>query len=197
VELWELVARESIRDLVARYNANADAGRFEEVAALFARDAVMELVAPDGGTRRFEGPAGVVSLLAGTKATWDRARGGGGSGRGGGHDPGDAGSASRGGDTSRGGGGRHHVRHVVATHQIDVVDRDHARGRSYYLVLMRHGLDHWGRYVDDYGTRDGTWLITRRRVLADGRARDATAGPATGPTGAGGAAGSGGDAAGG
>jgi hypothetical protein len=170
VELWELVARESIRDLVARYNANADAGRFEEVAALFARDAVMELVAADGGTRRFEGPAGVVSLLAGTKAAWDPARGG---------------------------GGGHHVRHVVATHQIDVVARDHARGRSYYLVLMRHGLDHWGRYVDDYGTRDGTWLITRRRVLADGRARDATAGPATGPAGAGGAAGSGGDAAGG
>lgn len=165
MELWELVARERVRDLVARYNANADAGRFEEVAALFADDAVMELVGADGGTRRFEGREGIVSLLAGTKAAWGPARE-------------DAGS--------RGAGTRHHVRHFVATHQVDVVDRDHARGRSYYLVLMGHGLDHWGRYVDDYGTRDSEWLITRRRVLSDGRAPDALAGLATGPTSGGG-----------
>ena len=44
MELWELVARESIRDLVARYNANGDAGRFDQVWTLFADDAVMELV---------------------------------------------------------------------------------------------------------------------------------------------------------
>src|ERR1700722_4746274 len=43
VELWELVARESIRDLVARYNANADSGRFDQVLECFAPDAVMEL----------------------------------------------------------------------------------------------------------------------------------------------------------
>jgi ketosteroid isomerase-like protein len=43
VELWELVARESVRDLVARYNANADSGRFDQVLECFAPDAVMEL----------------------------------------------------------------------------------------------------------------------------------------------------------
>jgi len=43
VELWELVARESIRDLVARYNANADSGRFDQVLECFAPEAVMEL----------------------------------------------------------------------------------------------------------------------------------------------------------
>ena len=43
MELWELVARESIRDLVARYNANADSGRFDQVLECFAPDAVMEL----------------------------------------------------------------------------------------------------------------------------------------------------------
>ena len=43
MESWELVARESIRDLVARYNANADSGRFEQVLACFAPDATMEL----------------------------------------------------------------------------------------------------------------------------------------------------------
>src|SRR5271154_1888238 len=43
MELWELVARESIRDLVARYNANADSGRFDHVLECFAPDAIMEL----------------------------------------------------------------------------------------------------------------------------------------------------------
>ena len=36
MELDELIAREAIRDLVARYNAGADGGRFDEVVALFA-----------------------------------------------------------------------------------------------------------------------------------------------------------------
>jgi len=42
-ELAELLAREAVRDLVARYNANADSGRFGEVLELFAPDAVLEL----------------------------------------------------------------------------------------------------------------------------------------------------------
>ena len=55
MELWELTARESIRDLVARYNANGDTGRFPQVLELFAPDAVMEV--PGGvyeGTERIE-----------------------------------------------------------------------------------------------------------------------------------------------
>ena len=39
----ELEARESIRDLVARYNANGDAGRLDAVLELFAEDAVLEV----------------------------------------------------------------------------------------------------------------------------------------------------------
>jgi hypothetical protein len=43
MELWELIARESIRDLVTRYNSNGDTGRFAQVLELFTDDAVMEL----------------------------------------------------------------------------------------------------------------------------------------------------------
>ena len=43
MDLDELVAREEIRDLVARYNANGDAGRYEQVLELFAPDAVMDV----------------------------------------------------------------------------------------------------------------------------------------------------------
>jgi len=162
MELWELVARESIRDLVARYNALGDAGRFEEMAKVFAPDAVMELVSGDGGVRRFEGIDAITTVFTGTKATWDAAAAGRRA-----DGPADD-SADSPGDRPI----RHHVRHFVATHQIDVDDRAHARGRSYFLVLMGHGIDHWGRYVDAYETRDGQWRIVRRRALTDGRTAD-------------------------
>lgn len=143
MELWELLARESIRDLVARYNANGDSGRFDQMLAVFAADAVLELISMAGDLQRFEGVEQMTALFTGTKSRWDRAT------------DGDA--------------RPHHVRHLVGTHQIDLQDREHAQGRSYFVVLMAHGLDHWGRYLDEYGVRDGHWLITGRRVVTDGR----------------------------
>lgn len=43
MEPWEIDAREQIRDLVARYNANGDSGRFVQVLELFTEDAVMHI----------------------------------------------------------------------------------------------------------------------------------------------------------
>jgi len=43
VEPIEVAARESIRDLVARYNATGDSGRFDAMLALFAEDATLEV----------------------------------------------------------------------------------------------------------------------------------------------------------
>jgi ketosteroid isomerase-like protein len=143
MEQWELVARESIRDLVARYNANGDSGRFAEMMKVFADDAIMELVAADGSVRRYEGADQVATIFTDTKANWD-----------GGVKP----TATH-----------HHVRHFTSTHQIDLVDQTHAKGRCYFMVIMGHGLDHWGRYVDEYGIRDDRWVITQRRALSDGR----------------------------
>ena len=60
MELWELVARESIRDLVARYNSTGDSGRFAETLALFTDDAVIER--PDA---RFEGLAEIEGQFQG------------------------------------------------------------------------------------------------------------------------------------
>lgn len=144
MELWELVARESIRDLVARYNANGDSGRFDDLLVVFADDAVMELVSAGGEVHRYEGVDEIATIFTGTKAAWD---------------------AEAAGRT-----GPHYVRHFVATHQIDLEDETHARGRSYFVVLMPHGVDHWGRYVDRYGVRQGRWLITSRRAISDGQA---------------------------
>ena len=65
MDVSELAARESIRDLVARYAHAADRGQFDEVAALFADDGVLEL--PDG--RRLAGPAEIRAFLGGTGET--------------------------------------------------------------------------------------------------------------------------------
>jgi hypothetical protein len=43
VELWELAARELIRETIARYAHFADSGRFDELATLFAPAGVLEV----------------------------------------------------------------------------------------------------------------------------------------------------------
>ena len=123
-------AREAIRDLVARYNANGDTGRFARVRELFAVDAWMDI--GDGTVRR--GVDEIMTIFTGTatKVTAD------------------------------------FVRHFTSTHQIDVQTSDRAVGRLYYAVLTQVGLDHWGRYVDEYARIDGRWLFASRTVSVDG-----------------------------
>ena len=43
MEMWELVAREQIRDTLARYNWSGDAGRLDDLAATFCADGVLEV----------------------------------------------------------------------------------------------------------------------------------------------------------
>lgn len=129
----EAVAREAIRDLVARYNAYGDSGLFDRMMELFAPDAVLEI----RGSRN-EGHDEIQAVFTGVA---DR--------------------------TSAGGGVSAYLRHCTATHQIDLVDATTATGRCYFFVLTRVGLDHWGRYLDDYRTVDGEWRFARRRVLVD------------------------------
>jgi len=137
MDVEELVAREAIRDLVARYNANADTGRFETVLELFAPDAVLEL--PD---ESFEGRPAIGEMFRSVRTRVV---------------------------DSTPAGVRPHLRHFTATLQIDVDDADHARSRCYFAVLMPHGLDHWGRYVDEFVRIDGRWHFARRCVTTDGR----------------------------
>ena len=44
MEMWELVARESIRDTEARYNHAGDSGRYDEMIACFTDDGVLAIV---------------------------------------------------------------------------------------------------------------------------------------------------------
>jgi len=47
------------------------------------------------------------------------------------------------------------------------VDETTATGRCYFFVLTAVGLDHWGRYLDEYRVVNAEWCFTRRRVLTD------------------------------
>ena len=56
------VARDEIRDLVARYNANGDTGRFAQVRGLFTDDAVMR-IEPD---QEYVGLEAIMTIFTGT-----------------------------------------------------------------------------------------------------------------------------------
>ena len=69
MDVWEVIARESIRDLVTRYNANGDSGRFDNVIVLFANDAVMELEGEDGPDL-YPGRDEILTIFTGTRDRW-------------------------------------------------------------------------------------------------------------------------------
>src|SRR5262245_39277343 len=64
MELWELAAREQIRETLASYAHCADRGKFAEMAALFVEDGVLEI----DGQPRLTGRAEIEGFLARTKA---------------------------------------------------------------------------------------------------------------------------------
>ena len=61
MELWELGAREQIRDTIARYNHAGDAGRFEAMVECFCADGVIDIV----GGERHEGRTALGAFFSG------------------------------------------------------------------------------------------------------------------------------------
>ena len=65
MDLEELLAREMIRDTIARYAHCADGGRFDEMVQLFTEDGVMDV----DGREPFRGRGAILAFLTETKAT--------------------------------------------------------------------------------------------------------------------------------
>jgi hypothetical protein len=61
MEVWELVARERIRDTLARYNWSGDAGRIDDLAETFCVDGVLEI----RGLEPLRGRSEIVAFLGG------------------------------------------------------------------------------------------------------------------------------------
>jgi ketosteroid isomerase-like protein len=140
VEPSEAVARESIRDLVARYNFYGDRGDLDSLGALFSQDGVLEFDM-GGPPRRATGPAGITELLGSVVAGW----------------AGDAEARQ----------GPRWVRHFVATHVIDLVDEELATGSAYVLVMRSTGVESVGRYQDHYVKERSVWRFSSRRARRD------------------------------
>jgi hypothetical protein len=63
--MWELVAREHIRDTLARYNWSGDAGRLDDLADTFSPDGVLEI----RGFEPLRGRSEIVAFLGGVTAS--------------------------------------------------------------------------------------------------------------------------------
>ncbi len=142
VTVEELIARESIRDLVARYNLYGDRGDLTRLGELFVDEGVLEFDM-GGGARSATGGAAIARMLADVAAGW-------------------AGQASV-ANLPR------YVRHIVSTHVIDFESTTEALGRAYVLVVRAQGLESTGRYLDRYVEVGDGWKFRHRRALRDPR----------------------------
>ena len=138
MELEELIARERIRDTLARYNWSGDAGRAEELAAAFTPDGVLEL--RSGTVSR--GRQAIRDLIGGVAAAPSA--------------PAPAGPAVR-----------RIVRHLLTNTRFTAVSPTEASVSSYFTVVTERGLDHAGRYRDTFVPVGDQWLIAHRFVSTD------------------------------
>jgi hypothetical protein len=136
--LDDLLAREALRDLVARYTTAGDRLRIEEFVSCFTEDAVLESerVAADR-LFRYEGREAI-------RAWQERWR---------------AGEGETHGATF--------VRHHLSTSKIDLLGPATAQGRTYWVAWTDIGPDHAGYYLDAFRREGGEWLIAHRRVRMD------------------------------
>jgi hypothetical protein len=161
MELWELVARESVRDALASYHAAGDRGRLDQLAACFHEDGSLEVVGAEPLRGRAAIRDGLAALLVARRrsaGTHDPARPSGSSGSPGGDDQAPP-APTR-------------VRHHLATPHFQLVTPTEIRTSTYFAVLTDIGLDHWGRYADVLTPGGGGWLLHRRVVTVEGHAPD-------------------------
>lgn len=141
MKLWELVARESMRQLMADYTAASDRFDLQALAACFAPMGVLEFT---GGTEPLRGREAIVAgLSAAVRRPADR-----------GNDQGPRPSPT-------------FVRHHVSSVRFAAVAREHAEAQSYFAVYTDAGVDHWGRYRDALTLADGRWLFVHRAIAVD------------------------------
>ena len=137
IEPWELAVREAVRETLARYNHAGDRGRVGELAEQFTPDGILEI--HDGA--RMEGRASIAKGLGG--------------------------AVRRSIQSTAPDSPPPIVRHHVSSVLIYDVTPERAGAASYFAVLTRDGLDHWGRYRDVLVPYDGRWLLAHRFVRVD------------------------------
>jgi len=146
MELWELIARERIRDTLAQYNWSGDALKLDGLTAAFAPDGALEVRGEDArvGREAILGYLGGVS--PGAKPV----------------------------PTDAPAGPKRIVRHALTNVRFVALTPERADVSSYFTVFTEIGLDHYGRYRDVFVPVGDEWLIQHRFVSTDWRSPDST-----------------------
>lgn len=142
MNLDELLAREAIRDTLAKYNVSGDRLKIDDYVSCFTEDGIMETEHRDPAfVFRYEGRPAIRAWqqrwLDGTA-----------------------------------GGGVHQAtfaRHHLSTCKIDLTAPDTADVRTYWVAWTDVGPDHAGYYLDLFRKVGDDWLIAHRRVREDWR----------------------------
>lgn len=153
--MWELTAREQIRDTLALYNWSGDAFRLSELANAFCRDGTLEI-------RRLEpirGRDAIVEFLGGGATGQDE----------------DRRAALQAAAVAS--GVRRIVRHTVTNVRFIELSPQQALTGCYFTVFTEIGLDHYGRYRDTFVPVEDEWLIQHRYVSTDWRSPESTMAP--------------------
>lgn len=137
----DAISHELIRQTISCYAHHVDDGHFEALSQLFTADGTLVIDRFDEATFALEGRDAIASYLARS-------------------------AAERAADPRRGPYRRHHVSSIGVT----LEDATRATGLCYFMAVMAHGPDHWGRYEDTYRF-DGRWRFAHRHVRVDGRIR--------------------------
>lgn len=145
--LDDLLAREAIRDTLAKYNVSGDRLKIDDYAACFTEDGIMEAEHKDPAFAfRYEGREAILA--------WQR----------------------RWLEQTLSGAGVHQAtfaRHHLATSKIDLAGPDMgpatASVRTYWVAWTDIGPDHAGYYLDTFHKVGEEWLIAHRRVREDWR----------------------------
>jgi hypothetical protein len=152
VTIEELLAREAIRDTMAKYNMAGDRLKVDDYAACFTEDGIMEAEHADPDfTFRYEGREAIRAwqarwlerTLAGEKV----------------HEASFA-------------------RHHLSTCKIDLTGAESAQARTYWVAWTDIGPDHAGYYIDSFRKVGEQWLIAHRLVREDWRSPDSLFGTA-------------------
>jgi hypothetical protein len=139
MDVEELLARECIRDTLARYNIAGDRLRLDDFVAVFTEDGVLESDDRGVGTGfHSQGREAIRAWMGGSNGpTSGRAR------------------------------LPKFVRHHLTTCQIDLTGPDTATGRTYWCVYTDVGPDHAGQYIDVFRKIGERWLIAHRKARTD------------------------------
>jgi hypothetical protein len=156
MELWELVARERIRDSLALYNWSGDAFRLGELVQAFCEDGQLEI----RGSAPLQGRPAIAEFLGGGSDSGD--------------DEARRAALKAAAETS---GVRRVVRHNVTQVRFLELTPQQALVACYFTVFTQIGLDHFGRYRDTFVPVGDAWLIQHRYVATDWRAAESTMAP--------------------